>query len=356
MSPRRPLRHKAEHMRKFARRPDLKIWPLLAMTVVVLAGCGGTQDAASGGHPGPSHSSSTTSPTIASATTISPTTTTSPPGPLPTGFLATDLTWVNPSDGWALGTAPCTKVPCTSVAHTVDGGKRWSGLPAPIAYLPGDPSSPTIDCSGASAAPCVTGIRFATGAIGYAFGPSSMWMTLDGGHHWTAQPPVAVASLAVDHSSVYRVTYSATGCPPGCTYQLQRSTVGSASWTTVPTPAMTGDAAQLNVDGADLAVTVYQNPAGGAQSEQAAFYRSMDGGSNWVTEAAPCGTHNGTEDDATDTTTSAGGVVVLTCAPRSGAGVGAFVLVSINGGATSDHRWRCRLDDRWQWPPARRRS
>lgn len=204
-----------------------KAWMGLVVIAILMAGCGGAGTASS--HPPTTTSSSTASTTT---TVAAPTTTTaSPTGRLAAGFKVEDLTWISSTVEWALGTAPCAQSPCTSIAHTVDGGRTWTGLRAPVAYIPGDPSSPQVICTGSAlcVTGLVTGLRFATSMVGYVFGPSSMWITTDGGEHWTAQSAADVASLEIDGGATYRVTYDSSTCPPGCNYQVQRSAVGSST-------------------------------------------------------------------------------------------------------------------------------
>jgi photosystem II stability/assembly factor-like uncharacterized protein len=94
-------------------------------------------------------------------------------GPVPSGFQAASVTFVSPSDGWVLGTAPCASAPCTSVLHTTDGGHTWVGIPAPKAPL-------AVDGSAQSG---VSVLRFADANDGWAFGPD-LWATHDGGRTW----------------------------------------------------------------------------------------------------------------------------------------------------------------------------
>jgi hypothetical protein len=105
------------------------------------------------------------------------------------------------------------------------------------------------------------------------------------------------------------------------------------SWSNLTTPPMYGDAAQVNVDRSDVYVTVYGNPAGGAQNAHATLLRSVNGGAGWTSSADPCGSRTGAEDDATDTTTAPGGHVFVSCEPRLFNSDG-FVLTSADAGAT----------------------
>ena len=72
----------------------------------------------------PTSPSPTANPT-ASASSAQP----APPGatgPVPAGFTVHDLTFVSEDQGWALGTAPCSSKPCTSLVRTSDGGRSWT--------------------------------------------------------------------------------------------------------------------------------------------------------------------------------------------------------------------------------------
>src|SRR5262245_61270814 len=58
-------------------------------------------------------------------------------GPVPAGFTVHDLTFVTDDEAWALGTAPCSSRPCTSLVRTSDGGRHWVGIRPPIVGLVG---------------------------------------------------------------------------------------------------------------------------------------------------------------------------------------------------------------------------
>jgi hypothetical protein len=239
-----------------------------------------------------------------------------------------DLTWVSDTQGWALGTAPCSHPPCTSVAHTLDGGRTWAGLPAPVAYLE-SPGSPA--CSTTVA--CVRGIRFADANTGYVFGANSLWLTTNGGHTWTRRGTDDTSSLEIGAGTVTRAT-AGTCTPPGCPYQVQATSVGATSWQSLSTPVMTGVGAMVAMDGTNRYVAVFQNTAGGAQDAHTRLARSVDGGAHWATFADPCGvTPGGNEADATTISAAPGGSVAVACNSRASGGA-AFVVLSADAAAT----------------------
>src|SRR5437763_4669161 len=105
---------------------------LLALLLAVSCERGGGSRA-SPSTPTSSVSVTAASPAAASPTAPSPAPPRPPPsraepgGPVPKGMLLVDLSFVNADEGWLLGTAPCKSPPCTSVLHTMDGGRSWGG-------------------------------------------------------------------------------------------------------------------------------------------------------------------------------------------------------------------------------------
>ncbi|HTZ42767.1 MAG TPA: hypothetical protein VMB79_02815 [Jatrophihabitans sp.] len=244
-------------------------------------------------------------------------------GPVPVGFRPYDLTWVSDDEGWALGTAPCSNAPCTSIVRTTDGGAHWVGIPAPRAFLAG-----VDEC--ASACDLVAHLRFATPLIGYAYGSDAFYLTTNGGTSWARQPGFAYA-LEVTGGSVLRVTAQAANCAPGCQFQVQRAAVGGTSWQDVRLP---GEPRQVGVDlavnGGSVALASYANPAGGASNASAVLFTSRDGGLSWRTVGEPCPRRGGTEYDTGSVTVAADGSVSVLCRPR---GQGSAVTLTAPDGA-----------------------
>jgi hypothetical protein len=100
-----------------------------------------------------------------------------PGGPVPTGFVAKDLTFVSTRTGWLLGTAPCTVKPCTSIVRTTklyrgaSAGASWTVVATVPAAAPTDGSLAVIGFEDAR-----TG-RFAPGT-------NTFLSTADAGQTW----------------------------------------------------------------------------------------------------------------------------------------------------------------------------
>jgi hypothetical protein len=240
-------------------------------------------------------------------------------GPVPPGFRVADLSFVGTHRGWALGTAPCSHRPCTSVLRTRNRGKSWVGIPAPIASL--------SNCAHA----CVSGLRFANTRVGYAF-RSSLEMTTDGGATWHKQPGNAIG-LGISRGTVIRaIADHPNGCPPGCGFRLKGSTVGSTTWHRLAAPLVFGDGADVEASGRTVVVTYFQNPAGGAGSAHVTMLLSSDSGVSWTKRGDPCAKRVAGEDDAVSVATATHRRVAVLCLPRRAGHGHDFVLTSSNGG------------------------
>lgn len=286
--------------------------------------------------PTPSSSASPSQPSTASRSTSAPSTGSSVPtpagpvgGPVPAHFRAVDLTWISPDQGWALGTAPCSHAPCTSMVRTRDGGRTWVGVPAPTAEL--------ANAQGCVSA-CVANVRFADNLLGYAFGPDVFYSTVDGGQTWSRQPGGADA-LEIADGVVLRVTTSPPECLPQCAYRLQRSLVGSSGWQDVALPAVgQGTGVQLVRSGPVVALLTLGNPAGSASTETSVLFTSADDGANWTSRGDPCprGTAAGgkpaIENDTRAVTVAADRSVTVLCAARN-ANQPQFTMTSTDAGA-----------------------
>jgi photosystem II stability/assembly factor-like uncharacterized protein len=276
-----------------------------------------TSSAPSTPKPSPTGSSSPSSaPTTAPAGPVGPS-----GGPVPAGFRAVDLTWVSLDQGWALGTAPCGNPPCTSIVRTTDGGRHWVGIPAPVAGL-----AEASDCTGDQA--CVSGLRFANSQVGYAYGPSALFMTTDAGQHWQRQSLAGASGLEVADGIVVRVS---SKCLPGCDFTVERSVVGSTSWQSVPLPAGgQTSGAQLARAGNLVALLTEGHIAGGAQHATSVLLTSTTGGVSWTARGEPC-PQGSSEYDSTAVSTAADGSITVLCSSRD-AQQAHFTMTSTDGG------------------------
>ncbi|MDT4938162.1 MAG: Sortilin, neurotensin receptor 3 [Pseudonocardiales bacterium] len=241
-----------------------------------------------------------------------------------TNFTVSDLTWVGPDSGWALGTADCLRSTgtCVAMARTTDG-KTWHSVPNPPV---------NIGNVNGCAAPCATEVRFANDQIGYVFGLSTFFMTTDGGASWHRQPGGASALETLD-GNVIRVS---TSCSPGCPYLVQTAPIGTTSWATRALPGsqpnMATGAVLVRVAGSSY-LDVFGHVSGGASNATSVFFISNDGGATWVDKGEPCPqTGGGTAGNEVDSTRIAAGgsSLAMICTPRGS--TTSFAIVSSDGG------------------------
>ena len=145
-------------------------------------------------------------------------------GPVPSGFAPASVTFVSAEDGWVLGTAPCTSDICTSIVRTTDGGRHWTGVPAP--------RSPYSRTDG------VTTLRFADRTDGFAFG-AALWATHDGAQTWhRVSMPGEVDDLVAAGDTVYASVSCTGGCHEPTT--VYRSPAGVDHWEKTSFPGAPG--------------------------------------------------------------------------------------------------------------------
>lgn len=286
-------------------------WWVAAGGLVLLVGCGtgpATAVTSSQRPPVSTAGASTVGPVVATAAPVS-------------GPYVVDLTWLDVRDGWLLAQVPCATGTCSRLSATTDGGRSWHALPAP----------PGTDGSVGS----VSHVRFATASIGYLYGPA-LFLTRDGGQHWTRQVGLSVEELNPAGRTVIRVAYAHGGCPGPCSRLVQEAAPGSSTWRTVLSVDRTaaelsaGDA-RIVRQGATVYVPVYGNLASGAGGQQVVILRSLDGGAHWRQLADPCGGSGPATRDAIDLAVARGGVVAVLCSSRSGAGPDSVVSSTDSG-------------------------
>ncbi len=241
-----------------------------------------------------------------------------------------DLSWIGPTDGWALDTQPCAAGSCTRLAQTTDGAGRWQSLPDFSAQF----SGAAYNCEKQA---CVGAVSFANPRVGYAYEPALL-MTTDSGRSWQAQPGLRTETLSVARGRVYRVAYGHTGCPGPCQPTLQTARVGSAVWRTLigalATPDRSG-AAQIVSSGSTVLVALYGSQAG-PMSAHAIAYRSDNAGATWRQAGDPCSgiaPDGAREEDLVALTAARGRFLAGLCTAHAGT-PGGFVVTSTDAGAS----------------------
>jgi photosystem II stability/assembly factor-like uncharacterized protein len=268
---------------------------------------------------------------LPSAPTSAPSTTPSTPISLDTSTLhgvdILDLTFAGVDDGWALASANCVTGSgrCTALLRTTDG-KTWKSMPGAAFRVAG-----VQNC----ADPCVTSIRFADDKTGYAFGPTALFMTTDGGRNWTRQPGGAQFLETLDSNVVRVVADSPSGCPGPCNVRVQTAAIGSTSWTTAQLRpgGVSASSLAFSRGGSDAYVLAEANPAGGASNETSTLYRSTDDGRTWKAAGEPCPQLQSAEVDSTAIAAAPGGRAAVLCRTRQ-APQRYFVATSTDHGAT----------------------
>ena len=164
--------------------------------------------------------------------------------PVPGKFRPSSVTFVSTQTGWVIGQAGtpghCATRYCTSVAWTLNAGRTWMGLPAPL-------TGPADGATG------VSQIRFLNGVNGWAFGPQ-LYATHDGGHDWArvGTDGLRVTDLETVDGRAFALFAACTGTGPAfagqCTrYTLYSSPAAADDWTPVgaATSGLSGAAASM---------------------------------------------------------------------------------------------------------------
>ena len=236
---------------------------VVLLFAVSLAACSSPRAAAI--HP---HLTSTTYQAVPSTSTTTP-----------TSFEPLGSSFINPEQGWVLGSAGCGS--CISLQATQDGGMTWTALPAP-----------EVPVSGYSQAPnAVNDIYFADRFNGFLFQPG-LEMTHDGGETWTSAilPPV----MEVTGGGRYLYALAESVGPDSAS--LWRTTVGSNVWAplSLPSEHVPFAGVQLSVEG-DTLLFLQKGQLGPVRtsSQVGTLWTSTDAASHWVQRSVPCAPDDG---------------------------------------------------------------
>jgi photosystem II stability/assembly factor-like uncharacterized protein len=190
--------------------------------------------------------------------------------------------FVSGTTGWLLGLA----VPSGTrivLCRTVDGGRRWSSVPAPPAPWPyrSSASGPPVS-TGPGA---VSQIVFADPQDGWAYGPG-LWATHDGGAHWhrVGTSGANVTEMAAAAGQVIAVFSQESGT----TFAAYTSPAGADTWRPVPGVSGVGQAvrAGLAVSGRTGYVVSSYTPLSGQPA--VLLTGPADGSARWQRHPLPC--------------------------------------------------------------------
>ena len=246
----------------------------------------------------PTSNATTTGPSTPTPSTSAPTSapstapTTAEPAPKVAGFTTSDVSYLDAKRGWALGDGRCAtgaRSTCATILRTQDGGKTWHRIGVP-AGLTSTRDSASCGNNGTIVGPCVDEIVFATQKVGYLWSFRDLYLTKDGGSHWSDLGVQRVTEVVVVGDRAIRLTARAA-CSEGCSYGVFAAPLGTNNWTQVIayTPEGGGDA-QL-VSSRNVAYVLEQLPSQTFSAQSQRLYRSTDG-TRWtrVTAPWPCGT------------------------------------------------------------------
>jgi hypothetical protein len=236
------------------------------------------------------------------------------------------VSFISASQGFVLGTAPCTTAPCSAiVVTTANGSKTWAATaasPAPFASA----SSPSSGSVGK--------VLFANANDGWVYGPT-LWATYNGAQSWAKVAlggPVYL--LATSAQEVYAVVGNCSPSGHNCptpTLRIERAAVGSAAWQTVAGVSGYGTTAVLTANSANAWVSFSPKGAGAVM-----IWRSSNSGSTWQRLPNPC-YEPFQATDLAGMASPRGSLLFELCAGNPGAGQEGKSLWASNNGGTSGH-------------------
>jgi photosystem II stability/assembly factor-like uncharacterized protein len=206
------------------------------------------------------------------------------PSPISTdkAIFISDISFVDPQQGWLIG-ALCSASDCSvTVRKTDDGGVTWLPIPPPRTGF-------TIS-DGPDASHNVHRLRFAGPQVGWAFDPG-LFVTLDGGHSWQdASPDQPVVALVLSGESVWRVSGSCID-NSNCSFQIDAFNQGDKNWQRLASqPSILGPELQLVRSGLKDAwiLSWGEQNITGNEPYRSSLLATHDGGWTWQVLASPC--------------------------------------------------------------------
>jgi photosystem II stability/assembly factor-like uncharacterized protein len=207
------------------------------------------------------------------------------------GYVVTDVDFVSPGTGWAIGLR-CVGDACDVASwRTSDGGSSWGPAVVVAAHVP-RASFTEQDAHGGGA----RSLRMVNDTEGFAFNPD-LYVTHDGARTWTRVPqPSKVAGVQVLGKSVWVFE---RGCPADddCDAVVRAGTVGAGfalEGVAIPPTRGAPGAVRRETPTSGYLVT-WDAPAG----PRATLRHTVNGGRTWTERVNPC-------QDATAETLSAG--------------------------------------------------
>ncbi|HUY96463.1 MAG TPA: hypothetical protein VMW47_02395 [Verrucomicrobiae bacterium] len=254
----------------------------VAATMLLLAGCGTP--------PAPREA-----PTPRATAQPSPTTSpTAPATPRPTaaaripaGTQLTDISFVSPTLGFALG-ENCVAAPtCRAVVvATTDGGTSWTASSAPPAAV----GSTAVTTTPSEPVATVGRLTFANPLDGWAWGPG-LYATSNGAVSWAKVAAAGpVLGLTVVGGEVWAVEADCGGATGGaCPLVLETAPISGGTWSPLAgVPAVDAMSASLAATAGGDAWLEAAVPAGAGSGTSLLLDATGDGGATWAARTVPC--------------------------------------------------------------------
>lgn len=222
--------------------------------------------------------------------TSSTTSSTVPGAPSAKGFQPVAMSFIDPDQGWAIGTRTCPSLPprasgpgvCSQMLTTKDGGKTWTNLavvPEPLSEY----TNPALITS------AVGDIYFADAEDGFLFSPG-LQVTTNDFQSWGPGPAPWVSQVVSADGNAFALSQQSAFTEGGGTSLWH--TLGSDAWSPVAMPPVnpnlhTKD--QLAAEGSTLLFlqTGITGP-GRTFSDVGGLWSSTDGGQSWAGGTVPC--------------------------------------------------------------------